>query len=497
MFIKVLVVIIIIFLANIGGLIYLGWDSLDIEAGFTGNSIKHIASGSNEKMNIPVRILFIGQWVALGLLLLFAGYRDKKMGSQKVELESIKINPSKEQTDLDKLYNILKERKQLKIKNISELFHVNKDIAMEWAKILESGDLVVIDYPMLGGAVVNYNDERDKENDDMNSEKDESNEKRLRDNEEKEIIERKKTEEIKKGKKNKKLILILLFLITVGLAGYPLYWLMNNRWDLGIIRADMFAFVLSLLFLLSFVIFLIALMRFMFRKKKAEVKEVHSNDKQTDKKKDLKIEKKDEEVEKKIEVKKEGKKSKGILIFLLLLITIGLAIYPAFWMVNNNWDYMTLIDNPITLILSALFALSLLIFLIVIIKVMFGRKKKNVREFNDKDKQTDKKKNLKIEKKREVKERGKGGGIFVFLFFLISLGLGVYPAYWLINNNWDFRGLINNILALILSVLFVLSVFIFLITLMRFMFQKKKVRQGVKKEVDKGKRVKVKSKKKK
>jgi len=383
--VKVLVVTILVFLANIGGLIYLGRNSFDIEAGFTGNSIKNIVSESNEKISLPARILFIGQWVFLGLLLLFAGYRDSRLRGQ--EIENIRINPSKEQTDLDKLYNILKDKKQLKIKNISELFHVENDVAIEWAKILESGDLVVIDYPMLGGAVVNYNENRMKEGNNL-SEKNELNEKGLKGNEDNQVTEGKKVDEKKKNKKSKGLVLIL-FLITLGLAGYPLYWMINNNWNLKIIRTDIPAFVLSLLFLLSFFIFLIALKGFMFKKKKVEIKEIDNKDKQDNKKKDLNI-------EKKVEFKGGDKNHRGIFIFLLFLISLGLSIYPAFWLINNNWNFIGLRYNMIALIVSALFVLSVFLFLIDLIKFMFQKKKIK----HEIKKNIDKRKKVKSKKKK-------------------------------------------------------------------------------------------------
>ena len=49
-------------------------------------------------------------------------------------------------TDLDTLYNILKDKKQLRTSSIAKLFKVNKETALNWCKILESGNLAVLDY---------------------------------------------------------------------------------------------------------------------------------------------------------------------------------------------------------------------------------------------------------------------------------------------------------------------------------------------------------------
>lgn len=56
----------------------------------------------------------------------------------------------KKQTDIDILYEILQEKKHLKIASISKVFHIPKETAMEWAKILENGNLASLYYPQFG-----------------------------------------------------------------------------------------------------------------------------------------------------------------------------------------------------------------------------------------------------------------------------------------------------------------------------------------------------------
>jgi len=45
---------------------------------------------------------------------------------------------------------IIKDKKVLKISTISKAFDIDKEKAMEWIKILESGDLCIIEYPTFG-----------------------------------------------------------------------------------------------------------------------------------------------------------------------------------------------------------------------------------------------------------------------------------------------------------------------------------------------------------
>lgn len=57
---------------------------------------------------------------------------------------------SRIKTDIDSLYNLLKENKRLSFDNIEKAFGVNKDTVASWAKILESGNLALIYQPKFG-----------------------------------------------------------------------------------------------------------------------------------------------------------------------------------------------------------------------------------------------------------------------------------------------------------------------------------------------------------
>ena len=87
------------------------------------------------------------------LILLFAssGFivhglrKDRKSKIPKLSFKAFK--KSKTRTDLDNLYKILQERKEVSVGDIERTFEVSNDIAMEWCKILENAELAMIDYP--------------------------------------------------------------------------------------------------------------------------------------------------------------------------------------------------------------------------------------------------------------------------------------------------------------------------------------------------------------
>jgi len=117
--------------------------------GLTGFSIQErVTSTYND--TTPISKLFLGvQWLILISLLLSSYVKDKGIMIRKAELQGIDMEKlsRKKGTDLDTLYNLLKEKKQLRVSTIAEAFNVDKKIALEWCKVLESGGLVVLDYP--------------------------------------------------------------------------------------------------------------------------------------------------------------------------------------------------------------------------------------------------------------------------------------------------------------------------------------------------------------
>lgn len=100
-------------------------------------------------MNISI-ILFIALWILL-ITIVFISFihfiKSKKEEKIKINFDELPQKNSKSRTDLDTLYNLLKEKKKLKIGTIARLFKISRENALEWSKILENHELVVIDYP--------------------------------------------------------------------------------------------------------------------------------------------------------------------------------------------------------------------------------------------------------------------------------------------------------------------------------------------------------------
>jgi len=138
-----------------------------------GNTIGNLSANVQE-LNYSI-IIFAVQWIVI-MIIIIAAYlryiRNRKKEKKKVAFSQKLIQKSSSQTDFDVLYNLLKQEKSLSTGTIAAIFKIKKDIALEWAKILESDNLATVEYPAFGDPEVSLKeDEEEKEKYDKKDEK--------------------------------------------------------------------------------------------------------------------------------------------------------------------------------------------------------------------------------------------------------------------------------------------------------------------------------------
>jgi len=143
-FFKVLLVVVLILVINI----VVFTIKINSITGMTGLSIVEKISTSYSSISTSTKIFLLIQWVILLTLLLGTFIKEKKQKPKEDELSGINLKKMADQdgTDLDTLYKILKEKKKLKLSSIMQLFKIKKEVAMNWCKTLESGNLATIEY---------------------------------------------------------------------------------------------------------------------------------------------------------------------------------------------------------------------------------------------------------------------------------------------------------------------------------------------------------------
>lgn len=122
------------------------------------------------EMNLSL-IAFVGQWVVL-LLIVFIAYmrflKHRREEEEKVKTFTIPKDLPKSTTNLDVMYDLLQQNKSLSVSIISRLFSITKEKALEWARILEDKDLVIIEYPAFSDPEVRLKDSKDEPNEEKN-----------------------------------------------------------------------------------------------------------------------------------------------------------------------------------------------------------------------------------------------------------------------------------------------------------------------------------------
>ena len=137
----------VIFIFSAGVIIFF-YKYGNFNKGLTGLSIKETFSDAYTNLPQSSKIFLVIQWGILIFVLIFSYIKDKKIILGKNELAGIDLKKMSEKqgTDLDTLYNLLQTKKKLNLSTISRVFNIDEEVAIEWCKILEYGNLAVIDY---------------------------------------------------------------------------------------------------------------------------------------------------------------------------------------------------------------------------------------------------------------------------------------------------------------------------------------------------------------
>jgi hypothetical protein len=106
-------------------------------------------------INAPVsRAIVIVQWVLV--FVVAAGFYASsriKLNRDCWDLRRMKKSQNRgDGTDLDVLYELLKEKKRIKFEVISKVFNIDDDLVRDWSRMLEESNLAFVDYPSFGDA---------------------------------------------------------------------------------------------------------------------------------------------------------------------------------------------------------------------------------------------------------------------------------------------------------------------------------------------------------
>ena len=151
LFLKTMALIAIIFFLNMSFFVFKFGEFSGGISGFLISDVGSKISSTYDKIPLASKLFFLSAWLVFLSLIIGVFVRDKILSERKNKELHLNLNYGKFQTDLDVLYEVLKQKQKLRIKSISKAFKVKPEQAMDWAKILETGKLATIEYPGLFG----------------------------------------------------------------------------------------------------------------------------------------------------------------------------------------------------------------------------------------------------------------------------------------------------------------------------------------------------------
>ncbi|MGV8142708.1 MAG: hypothetical protein ACP5NS_03680 [Candidatus Pacearchaeota archaeon] len=126
----------------------------------SGSAIAEVEE--NEEIFGVQRVAFVvGEWVLVIGILMYLLIKSK-MHNSKHDIQNeylvttIKKSNKVSETDLDILYKVLNEKKELQISELAKYFKVTDKIMLEWCNILEEARMILIKYPLIGSPVAKY-----------------------------------------------------------------------------------------------------------------------------------------------------------------------------------------------------------------------------------------------------------------------------------------------------------------------------------------------------
>ena len=137
-------------------------NSESFQGGLAGNVITEDADKvADTNLKIKDKVILIGEWLLVISLMVISVLKEKM--EIKVT-DEILITPKKtrlgiSKTDIDSMYELIKEKKAIKVKALAKYFNVSNETILEWGRVLEEANLIKVHYPAFGDAILLINEE--------------------------------------------------------------------------------------------------------------------------------------------------------------------------------------------------------------------------------------------------------------------------------------------------------------------------------------------------
>ncbi len=132
------------------------------QGGLTGKVITDDADDeADANLKLKDKIILISEWLLVVSIIAISILKERM--EIKVNDETI-ITPKKtrigiSKTDIDSMYDLIKEKKAIKVGNLAKYFKVDNNTILEWGRVLEEAKLIRVHYPTIGEPVLLINEE--------------------------------------------------------------------------------------------------------------------------------------------------------------------------------------------------------------------------------------------------------------------------------------------------------------------------------------------------
>jgi len=147
-------------LALILGVFFIGKPA-DVVTNLTAAAVIDIQNAVDSPTKLWISTGSFALAVLLTVTVLFQIQGRKVLPVQVSNKEVFKIRPN--ETKIDALYRHVQEKGKVSLTDAVQTLSANKDLIKEWAEILETHDLIAIEYPTFGSMVLTKPEERKEE----------------------------------------------------------------------------------------------------------------------------------------------------------------------------------------------------------------------------------------------------------------------------------------------------------------------------------------------
>ncbi len=136
--------------------VFSGFSLIGKEASISGNAVTEVTE-DGKILGIKKVAFVIGEWAIVIGIIMYLLIKSKMHNKHEIPNESFFTNIKKSntvsETDLDILYKVINEKKEIIISDLAKYFKVSDKIMLEWCNILEEARMISIKYPLVGSPV--------------------------------------------------------------------------------------------------------------------------------------------------------------------------------------------------------------------------------------------------------------------------------------------------------------------------------------------------------